>query len=40
MEISRYQECLFPLLQKQLGDLFVNALLLGGHCLLVDSFVR
>ena len=40
MGISRYQECLLPLLQKQFGDLFVNAIPLGGHCLLVDSVVR
>ena len=31
---------LLPSLQKQLGDLFTNALPLGGHRLLVDSFVR
>ena len=40
MGFSIYQECLLPLLQKQFGDLLVNALPLGGHCLLVDSFVR
>ena len=40
MGISKYQECLLPLLQKQFGDLLVNALSLGGRCLLVDSFVR
>ena len=40
MGFGGYQECLLPLLQKQFDDLFVNALPLGGHCLLVDSFVR
>ena len=40
MGFSRYQECLLPLLQKESGDLFVTALPLGGHRLLVDSFVR
>ena len=40
MGFSGYQECLLPLLQKQFNDPFVAALSLGGHCLLVDSFVR
>ena len=40
MGFSTYQECLLPLLQKEFGDLFVNALPLGGHRSLVDSFVR
>ena len=40
MGFSGYQECLLPLLPKQFGDPFVDALSLGGHRLLVDSFVR
>ena len=42
MGFSRYKKSAsYPsVLQKQFGDLFVNALPLGGHRLLVDSFVN